>query len=121
MNKTRPPAKQHAYALKRRNNKKNAFDKLPENPSLSEIQSAVADSAMAELEERVNDVRDSWETDSLFEDVIAEQGAEDVKWDDDGEFSNHSLGDEGQRWKFLSGRLFPQRFIFHLNIRAVTT
>jgi hypothetical protein len=92
MNKTRTTAaaKQHTYGLKGRA-KKSAFDKLGENATLSEIQNAVADGAMAELEERVNDVRDSWETDSLFEDVFAELGSDDVKADDDGEFLAQSL------------------------------
>ncbi|KAL2257652.1 hypothetical protein VTK26DRAFT_9359 [Humicola hyalothermophila] len=37
-----------------------------------EEQEPVANSGLSELEERVNDLNDSWETDSLFEDVFEE-------------------------------------------------
>ncbi|PHH69250.1 hypothetical protein CDD82_7898 [Ophiocordyceps australis] len=53
-----------------------AFDKLPQNATLADIKKAEANVSLAELEERVNDVRESWETDSLFEDAIEELGAE---------------------------------------------
>lgn len=49
-----------------------ALDRLPENPTLEEIKEAAVNVSLAELEERVADVRDSWETDSLFEDALEE-------------------------------------------------
>ncbi|PFH55025.1 hypothetical protein XA68_11016 [Ophiocordyceps unilateralis] len=56
-----------------RRKKVNADDsKLPKNPALDEAKKADANISLAELEERVNDVRESWETDSLFEDAFEE-------------------------------------------------
>ena len=48
----------------------NAFEKLPADPTAQELRSAAINVSLADLEDRVADVRDSWETDSLFEDVI---------------------------------------------------
>ncbi|KYK55060.1 hypothetical protein DCS_07021 [Drechmeria coniospora] len=50
----------------------NALDTLPENPTMEDIKRAEANVSLADLEARVNDVRDAWETDSLFEDVFQE-------------------------------------------------
>lgn len=61
-----------SVALPRRKANADALDKLSENPSLAEIKNAAVNVSLAELEERVNDVRDSWETDSLFEDAFEE-------------------------------------------------
>jgi hypothetical protein len=87
MNKAKPSKKQHAYALKKRKEKLDAFEKLGDNPSLEQINDAVVDGAMAELEERVNDVVDSWETESLFEDAFAELDAHGTEVVDEGELS----------------------------------
>ncbi|PNY25465.1 NAD-dependent protein deacetylase hst1 [Tolypocladium capitatum] len=56
----------------RRKANADALEKLSDNPTLAEIKSAAVNVSLAELEERVNDVRDSWETDSLFEDAFEE-------------------------------------------------
>ncbi|KJZ74676.1 NAD-dependent protein deacetylase hst1 [Hirsutella minnesotensis 3608] len=58
--------------LPRRKANPDAFDKLPKNATLADIKQADVNVSLAELEERVNDVRESWETDSLFEDVLDE-------------------------------------------------
>jgi NAD-dependent histone deacetylase SIR2 len=70
MNTKRGAAK--GVSLSKRKAQPNAFDKLGDNPTEDEIKNAAANVALAELEERVADVRDSWETDSLFEDVFEE-------------------------------------------------
>uniref|UniRef100_A0A8H7NEW0 Uncharacterized protein n=1 Tax=Bionectria ochroleuca TaxID=29856 RepID=A0A8H7NEW0_BIOOC len=49
-----------------------AHEKLPDNPSVEELKTAAVSISLADLEERVADVRDSWEEDSLFEEVIEE-------------------------------------------------
>ncbi|KAL3962560.1 hypothetical protein ACCO45_004083 [Purpureocillium lilacinum] len=49
-----------------------ALDSLPANPTLEDIKRAEANVSLAELEDRVNDVRESWDTDSLFEDAFLE-------------------------------------------------
>lgn len=49
-----------------------AHEKLPDNPSVEELKTAAVTISLADLEERVADVRDSWEEDSLFEEVIEE-------------------------------------------------
>ncbi|POR34441.1 NAD-dependent protein deacetylase hst1 [Tolypocladium paradoxum] len=59
-------------ALPRPKANADALEKLPDNPTLAEIKNAAVNVSLAELEERVNDVRDSWETDSLFEDAFEE-------------------------------------------------
>lgn len=48
----------------------NAFEELPPSPTASALKAASVSVSLAELEQRVDDVRDSWETDSLFEDII---------------------------------------------------
>lgn len=58
--------------LSRRKANADALDKLPKNASLADVERAEANVSLAELEERVNDVRESWETDSLFEDAFEE-------------------------------------------------
>ncbi|XP_044716209.1 sir2 family domain-containing protein [Hirsutella rhossiliensis] len=58
--------------LTRRKANAAALDKLPKNASLADVKKAEANVSLAELEERVNDVRESWETDSLFEDAFEE-------------------------------------------------
>lgn len=61
-----------------------ACDSLPENPTPAELNAAVNSEALAELEDRVADVRESWETDSLFQDAFDELSAETTTLD--GEF-----------------------------------
>jgi hypothetical protein len=68
MNTKRGAAK--GVSLAKRKANVNAFDKLGDNPTEQQLKEAAATVALAELEERVADVRDSWETDSLFEDVF---------------------------------------------------
>ncbi|KAK7421504.1 NAD-dependent histone deacetylase sir2 [Neonectria magnoliae] len=74
MNTKRGAAK--GVSLAKRKAQANAFDKLSENPTETELKNAAANVALAELEERVADVRDSWETDSLFEDAFEELAAD---------------------------------------------
>jgi len=85
-NQRAPAHKHHAYGLKGRSSKKDPFESLPANPTLSDIKSAVADASMEELEDRINDVRESWETESLFEDVIDELENQHGKPADTGKF-----------------------------------
>lgn len=59
-------------SLSRRKAQPDAFEKLSDNPTPSELKSAAVNVALAELEDRVADVRESWETDSLFEDAFEE-------------------------------------------------
>ncbi|PHH71080.1 hypothetical protein CDD83_5278 [Cordyceps sp. RAO-2017] len=59
-------------SLGRRKANGDAFAKLPKNPTLADVKKAEVNVSLAELEERVNDVRESWETDSLFEDAFEE-------------------------------------------------
>lgn len=73
-------------ALARREANADALDKLPKNASLADIKRAEADVSLAELEECVNDVRDSWETDSLFDDAFEELSSEDAVPAASGEF-----------------------------------
>ncbi|PTB76265.1 DHS-like NAD/FAD-binding domain-containing protein, partial [Trichoderma longibrachiatum ATCC 18648] len=69
----RAPAGKKGVALSKRSQAAaDAFDRLPENPTIEEIKEATVNVSLAELEERVADVRDSWETDSLLEDAIEE-------------------------------------------------
>ncbi|KAF4455548.1 nad-dependent histone deacetylase sir2 [Fusarium austroafricanum] len=65
-----------SVALSKRKAQPNALDKLGDNPTEDEIKTAAANVALAELEERVADVRESWETDSLFEDAFEELNAD---------------------------------------------
>lgn len=59
-----------------------AFEDLPEHPSSADIQAASVNVSLADLEDRVADVRDSWETDSLFEDAFEELSKDGVEtWD----------------------------------------
>ncbi|KAH6608564.1 nad-dependent histone deacetylase sir2 [Trichoderma cornu-damae] len=69
----RAPAGKKGVALAKRSQAHaDAFDRLPDNPTIEEIKEAAVNVSLAELEERVADVRDSWETDSLFEDALEE-------------------------------------------------
>ncbi|KAL6817152.1 NAD-dependent histone deacetylase [Trichoderma sp. SZMC 28015] len=68
--KRAPAGKKGVTLPKRTQAQLNALDRLPENPTLEEIKEATVHVSLAELEERVADVRDSWETDSLFEDAL---------------------------------------------------
>ncbi|ESU16112.1 hypothetical protein FGSG_09514 [Fusarium graminearum PH-1] len=65
-----------SVAISKRKAQPNALDTLGENPTEDEIKTAVAHVALADLEERVADVRESWETDSLFEDAFEELSSE---------------------------------------------
>ncbi|RCI10298.1 hypothetical protein L249_8465 [Ophiocordyceps polyrhachis-furcata BCC 54312] len=59
-------------------------DKLAKNPTLDEVKKTDAHISLTELEERVNDVRESWETDSLFEDALEELSGDAPLTVDDG-------------------------------------
>jgi NAD-dependent histone deacetylase SIR2 len=61
-----------SVAISKRKAQPNALDTLGDNPTEDEIKTAAANVALADLEERVADVRESWETDSLFEDAFEE-------------------------------------------------
>lgn len=64
--------------LPRRGAHADALDKLPPEPTVAQLNDAAIEVSLADLEERVADVRDSWETDSLFEDTfeaIAEESS----------------------------------------------
>lgn len=63
-------------SLAKRKSKPDAFDKLSENPTAEELKTAAITVSLADLEERVADVRESWETDSLFEDALEELTAD---------------------------------------------
>lgn len=56
--------------LPRRRAHANAVDRLPAEPTADQLKDAAIEVSLADLEERVADVRDSWETDSLFEDAF---------------------------------------------------
>lgn len=64
------PKSTRAVSLTKHKVDANAFEKLPADPTPQELRSAAINVSLADLEDRVADVRDSWETDSLFEDVI---------------------------------------------------
>ncbi|GJN84056.1 NAD-dependent histone deacetylase sir2 [Purpureocillium lilacinum] len=70
--KRAPAGKAAAVALPPRRGNPDALDSLPANPTLEDIKRAEANVSLAELEDRVNDVRESWDTDSLFEDAFLE-------------------------------------------------
>lgn len=64
--------------LPRRRAHANVLEKLPPVPTAAQLKDAAIEVSLADLEERVADVRDSWETDSLFEDTfeaIAEESS----------------------------------------------
>ncbi|KAH7120103.1 hypothetical protein B0J13DRAFT_629385 [Dactylonectria estremocensis] len=67
--------KAKGVTLARRKAQANAFDKLGENPTEEEYKTALANAALVEFEERVDGVRDSWETNPLFEDAFEEPTA----------------------------------------------
>lgn len=73
MNQKRGAAK--GVSLPKRKAQANAYEKLGDSPTVDEMKNAAVNVALAELEERVADVRDSWETDSLFEDAFEELSA----------------------------------------------
>lgn len=97
--------------LPRRKAKASAFEKLPDDPTVDQLKAAHVHVSLSELEDRVADVRDSWETDSLFEDAFAELAQESASSDDnDGKSLLVSLS-----LCVLSGRLFiPLCFIPHV-------
>ncbi|KAL6872994.1 chromatin regulatory protein sir2 [Trichoderma novae-zelandiae] len=70
--KRAPAGKKGVAPSKRSQAAADALDRLPENPTMEEIKEATVNVSLAELEERVADVRDSWETDSLLEDALEE-------------------------------------------------
>jgi NAD-dependent histone deacetylase SIR2 len=53
-----------------------AYEQLPDNPTAADFKDAEVNVSLAELEDRVADVRDSWETDSLFEDAFEDLTAD---------------------------------------------
>lgn len=55
--------------LSRRKPKADAFENLPHDASVDQLKAAAVHVSLEELEHRVADVRDSWETDSLFEEL----------------------------------------------------
>ncbi|KAG5929155.1 hypothetical protein E4U42_006979 [Claviceps africana] len=55
---------------------------LDDDANTADFQAVAANVSLAELEDRVADVRDSWETDSLLEDVLDELTTEAVDADD---------------------------------------
>ena len=57
---------------KQKTSPKKVLEKLPDNPTSDELRDAAVHISLADLEERVADVRDSWETESLFEDAFEE-------------------------------------------------
>ncbi|KAK8919634.1 NAD-dependent protein deacetylase hst1 [Metarhizium anisopliae] len=58
-----------AGGLSRRKPKVDAFENLPHDASVDQLKAAAVHVSLEELEHRVADVRDSWETDSLFEEL----------------------------------------------------
>lgn len=71
MQRKRGAAKGVALARRKASSNK-ATEKLPDNPTPDELRDAAVTISLTDLEERVADVRDSWETESLFEDVFEE-------------------------------------------------
>lgn len=67
--------KPKAVTLSRRKASGNVIEKLSDNPTVENLKDAEVDVSLAELEDRVADVRDSWETDSLFEDAFEDLSA----------------------------------------------
>ena len=53
------------------------LQKPSDKPTVDGLSSSAADESLAELEDRVADVRETWETDSLFEDALEELTHED--------------------------------------------
>lgn len=106
MNTKRGAAK--GVSLAKRKAQANAFDKLSENPTEAELKNAAANVALAELEERVADVRDSWETDSLFEDAFEELTA-DPPNGNDGEFPSLLISS-------IASNLAPSLLILYTSI-----
>ncbi|KAF4124369.1 NAD+-dependent protein deacetylase SIR2 [Geosmithia morbida] len=53
-----------------------AVEEVPENATPDQLRDAAVTVSLTDLEERVADVRDSWETESLFEDVFEELNAD---------------------------------------------
>ncbi|KAK2603528.1 NAD-dependent histone deacetylase sir2 [Conoideocrella luteorostrata] len=66
-------------SLTRRKAKADALEKSSDSASVDEVKAAAVNVSLAELEDRVADVRDSWETDSLFEDAFEELSKEDIE------------------------------------------
>ena len=78
---TKRAAKGVSLSASKRKPDTHAVDKLPDNATEAEIRHAVVSESLVELEDRVADVRDSWETESLFEDVFDELTAETTAFD----------------------------------------
>jgi NAD-dependent histone deacetylase SIR2 len=57
---------------RRKDSPSKTVEKLPDNPTPDELRDAAVTISLADLEGRVADVRDSWETESLFEDTFEE-------------------------------------------------
>jgi NAD-dependent histone deacetylase SIR2 len=70
--KTKRGAAKGVSLAKSKAKKEAAADKLSDNPTVEELKTAAISVSLADLEERVADVRESWETDSLFEDALEE-------------------------------------------------
>lgn len=73
----RPTTK--GVSLTRQKVKSDALEKSPDDASSDDVKTAAVNVSLAELEDRVADVRDSWETDSLFEDAFEELSKEKVE------------------------------------------
>ena len=86
MNGKRGAAKGVTLA-KRKTSPGKAPEKLSDNPTSDELRDAAVHISLADLEERVADVRDSWETESLFEDVFEELVNDDASASVSGESS----------------------------------
>lgn len=69
-------------SLSRRKPKANAFEKLPDGATVDQIKAASAHVSLVDLEQRVADTRESWETDSLFEDAFEELAKGDIEADE---------------------------------------
>lgn len=77
--------------LSRRKAKANALEKLPDGATVDQIKAASAHVSLAELEDRVADTRESWETDSLFEDAFEELAKGNIETDESKFFFFHSV------------------------------
>lgn len=73
----RPTTK--GVSLTRQKVKSDALEKSSDDASSDDVKTAAVNVSLAELEDRVADVRDSWETDSLFEDAFEELSKEKVE------------------------------------------
>lgn len=88
----RPTTK--GVSLTRQKVKSDALEKSSDDASSDDVKTAAVNVSLAELEDRVADVRDSWETDSLFEDAFEELSKEKVEM---GETSDVCTPEEASR------------------------